>query len=619
MTASGAWTYRLSGLPTGDARVQQTLTWLRDNYRYDDHININGWQSQYYYMWAAAKALEVTHEDGSGNFLFSDAIGGQRDPAVDNFPEESPRWYYDFAWWLTSNQQGNGSWCDVRGCWDRTAATAYGILVLQRSLGGVCILDDDADGFCDTEDNCPDIANPDQADRDGDGVGDPCDNCPNVPNSDQMDADADGIGDICDEIVCIEDGLPDLCDGSDNDCDGLTDEGQNGGPPVPPGPCATGQPGICDRGEASCINGEIICVPLGDPQAEICDGRDNNCDGVVDEGLVNACGRCEADAGETCDGEDEDCDGTVDEGAECPEGLVCHLGGCRDRCQGNECLTGTLICNAEVNLCLGPCDGVDCDRGQVCSDASGTCVDPCAGVTCTGADVCWLGVCGPDDCLATGCAEGAICNGVECVPDPCASADCADGEFCRGGQCVPSCARIACPLFTVCVDGACLADDCGGIVCPDGQACGSGVCDTDPCAGVSCAAGQYCEAGACVFDGCIGIECPRGQACEIRQGRAQCISDWIPAEPDPIGDAGVGGSGGNGGEGGNAGEGGSGGNGGTIGTDAGVDGRDAGVVTGVEPPAGGCACDVVDDDRSAPSLAWLLLGLPLVRRRRASR
>lgn len=36
------------------------------------------------------------------------------------------------------------------------------------------------------------------ADADADGVADPNDNCPNVANADQADADGDGIGDICD-------------------------------------------------------------------------------------------------------------------------------------------------------------------------------------------------------------------------------------------------------------------------------------------------------------------------------------------------------------------------------------------------------------------------------------
>ncbi|MEW6199299.1 MAG: kelch repeat-containing protein [Planctomycetota bacterium] len=92
--------------------------------------------------------------------------------------------------------------------------------------------DTDRDGVADDEDNCPQVANPDQRDSDDDGVGDACDGCPADPdkiepgacgcgvpdadadgdgvpdcvdncptkrNADQLDADDDGIGDACDD------------------------------------------------------------------------------------------------------------------------------------------------------------------------------------------------------------------------------------------------------------------------------------------------------------------------------------------------------------------------------------------------------------------------------------
>lgn len=58
--------------------------------------------------------------------------------------------------------------------------------------------DTDHDGVEDGEDNCPNVANPDQTDLDGDDVGDDCDNCPETPNPGQEDSDQDGEGDTCD-------------------------------------------------------------------------------------------------------------------------------------------------------------------------------------------------------------------------------------------------------------------------------------------------------------------------------------------------------------------------------------------------------------------------------------
>ena len=72
------------------------------------------------------------------------------------------------------------------------------------------VLDQDEDGVY-IYDNCPHVANEDQADFDNDGHGDVCDkdadadgvydegdNCLLEFNPDQLDSDADGIGDVCD-------------------------------------------------------------------------------------------------------------------------------------------------------------------------------------------------------------------------------------------------------------------------------------------------------------------------------------------------------------------------------------------------------------------------------------
>ena len=93
--------------------------------------------------------------------------------------------------------------------------------------------DRDGDGVPNGIDNCPFVANPDQADSDGDGRGDACDNCPNVANADQRDSDGDGIGDACDN--CPHTFNPDQ---ADTDGDGVGDACDNC--PLVPNPLVIG-------------------------------------------------------------------------------------------------------------------------------------------------------------------------------------------------------------------------------------------------------------------------------------------------------------------------------------------------------------------------------------------
>jgi hypothetical protein len=137
------------------------------------------------------------------------------------------------------------------------------------------------------------------------------------------------------------------CDSLDNDCDGEADEGNPGGLQA----CATGQQGVCGEGVTYCTQGAIQCVQKQGPSAEVCDSKDNDCNGQSDDGLtfqawyrdqdsdnygltsqaVQACARPTGHAPnpgdcndanatyhpaapELCDGADNDCDTLVDEG-----------------------------------------------------------------------------------------------------------------------------------------------------------------------------------------------------------------------------------------------------------------------------------------------------------------
>ncbi|MCA9541903.1 MAG: hypothetical protein KC620_23560, partial [Myxococcales bacterium] len=182
--------------------------------------------------------------------------------------------------------------------------------------------------------------------------------------------------------ACLDEVLPgvEICDGLDNDCNGTVDDVEGVGEP-----CAAGQ-GAC------AAVGEVVCTPAGpacnavagEPADEICDGVDNDCNGRVDDldGLgapcavgVGACAAageiicapggptCSVTAGEpgpeVCDGADNDCNGVIDDIA--PEPCLVGVGECQ--AAGDVlCVDGERTCQAEPDAPGAEvCDGLDND------------------------------------------------------------------------------------------------------------------------------------------------------------------------------------------------------------------------------------------------------------------
>jgi hypothetical protein len=255
------------------------------------------------------------------------------------------------------------------------------------------LVDMDADGVTASQAAGADCNDQDPTIRPGlpeeiDGVDQDCDGRVDE-GTEWGDDDGDGVAEIggdCDDTSrAIRPGKPESCDGVDEDCDGEIDEGT---------PCADDDRDFLSEDQGDCNDGD----PNISPRAREIDnnGIDDDCDGAVDlaatdedrDGYAATAGDCEprnADvrpgAPELVNGRDDDCDGDIDDGTvafdDDGDGFAEADGDCDD--ENVEVGPGAAeAINGRDDDCDGRVDEVgpySDDDGDGFSEATGDCDD----------------------------------------------------------------------------------------------------------------------------------------------------------------------------------------------------------------------------------------------------